>query len=255
MKIRTQADIEALDTKIQNELGVDVRKYQNEEVVEKIIALLVFPEYVLTWMLGPVLLALVFFVLGFYLLHLVHVEFVLYAVFGFLLFITVGLLSGLLLLTSKMKKDIWSIADYSLSMTEAAVLDVNTVNRTASKEQKKEAYGLLFKGIIHIVTIPMTTKALAEKLPILGRILNKFVRKFFTLISDRIKFDEVQIITNKDSSQEPSKNIGRYSKSMSLASLGMGKMMGLCFGLIRLPLKIVLGVVMFMLLLFIWILN
>lgn len=257
MKIRTEKDIEQLDYRIKTELGVDVRKYKNEEVVEKIVSMLVFPEYVLTWMLGPVLLALVFFGLGFYLLQLVHVEFVLYAIFGLVLFLAVGLVAGLLLFTGKMKKDIGSIAAYSLAMTKDAVLDINTVNQSTDPAYKKEAYGLLFKGIIHIVTIPMTTKAVTEKLPLLGRLINRFIRKFFMLISDRIKFDEMQIASAPTGSHSStsSKSLETYSKSMTLASMGMGKLMGLTFGVVRFPLKVVLVVVSLLLFFFLWAVN
>ena len=47
MKIRSQKDVDRLEEAIKMELGIDVSKYKNEEVVESFVELLVFPEYVI----------------------------------------------------------------------------------------------------------------------------------------------------------------------------------------------------------------
>ncbi|MEM6699997.1 MAG: hypothetical protein AAF599_16460, partial [Bacteroidota bacterium] len=74
MKIRTSKDVEKLDKKIKEELGIDVQKYRNEEVVENFVQLLVFPEYVINWVIRPVLISIGIFIIGFFTLNLVHVE-------------------------------------------------------------------------------------------------------------------------------------------------------------------------------------
>jgi len=122
MKIRTEQDVELLDARIKQELKVDVRKYKNEEVIEKFVSLLVFPEYVLTWMIGPILVALVIYVLGFFFLQLVHIEYVLYGLIALVLFSLLGICAGLLLLTSKMKRDIAEVVDYSQSRLQKGSL-------------------------------------------------------------------------------------------------------------------------------------
>ncbi len=256
MKIRTEADIERLDQKIKSELNIDVRKYKDESVAEKFVALLVFPEYIITWMIGPLLLAIFLFVLGFFVLNLVHVEYVLYVTIGLVLFLIAGFSAGFLLLTKNMKKDIGAILDYSLSMTEAAVMDVNFVNKNASPEYKKDSFALLFKGIIHIVTIPMTTTVISEKLPLFSIFINKIIKKFFTLISDRVNFKDLPLNAVQTSApQESSRALNLYSKSMSYTSLGMGKLMNLSFGLVRFPFKIIFWIIILLLLLLLWGIN
>ena len=44
MKIRTQTDVDNLDRHIQNELGIDIKKYSDEDVANNLIELLNFPD-------------------------------------------------------------------------------------------------------------------------------------------------------------------------------------------------------------------
>ncbi len=44
MQIRTTKDVEKLDLKIKEELGIDVSKYRNPEVAESFVDLLIFPK-------------------------------------------------------------------------------------------------------------------------------------------------------------------------------------------------------------------
>lgn len=165
MKIRSQKDIEVLDHKIKEELGIDVRKYKNEEVVENFVEIMVFPKYVINWVIRPILVAILIYIIGFFIFNLVHIEYVVYGIIGLLLFLAAGLLFGLLFLMWKMKLDMWGIINYSLEIMKSAVSDINQINSQINKENRKEVLGLLFKGIIHIVTIPMVSKIVADKVP------------------------------------------------------------------------------------------
>jgi len=75
------------------------------------------------------------------------------------------------------------------------------------------------------------------------------------IISDRIKFDELQEIQTTNQEQSPSRSLEAYSKSMSLATLGMDKLMGLSFGVVRFPIKIVLVIVALFLISFLWLVH
>jgi len=190
MRIRTAKDVEKLDDRIKEELGIDVQKYRNEEVVESFVELLVFPEYVITWVIRPILISFVIFLIGFFIFNLVHIEYFIYGVIGLVLFLSTGVLIGLLFLTWKMKSDIWGIVDYSLKIMKSAVNDMNQVNNQITISNRKDINGLLFKGIIHIVTIPMMSKIISNKVPFVGGIVNRIVKKILVLVSDKIKFNE-----------------------------------------------------------------
>ena len=57
LKIKTAKDVEALDLKIKSELGVDVGKYRKAEVAEAFVDLLIFPRFVITWILHPIIIS------------------------------------------------------------------------------------------------------------------------------------------------------------------------------------------------------
>jgi len=89
MKIRTQTDINNLDKRIQNELGVDIKKYRDEEVVENLIELMNFPIYVTNWTLKPTLYSFIAFLIGFLLIDLDNkFENIIYTIAGFCLFLS-----------------------------------------------------------------------------------------------------------------------------------------------------------------------
>ncbi|GAA0715640.1 hypothetical protein GCM10009430_10370 [Aquimarina litoralis] len=255
MKIRTKKDVEKLDNKIKNELGIDVRKYRNEEVVENFVELLVFPKYVINWVIRPILLSLLFFIFGFYVLDLVHVEYVIYTIIGLILFLISGLLIGLLFLIWKMKSDMWGIISYSLDIMKSAVTDINQVNNQVNKDNRKDVLGLLFKGIIHIVTIPMVSKIVSDKVPFVGGIVNRIVKKILTLVSNTIKFDEIKLKEELNKQNDEPNAIKIYTNSISNATLGLEKIMNFTFGVAQFPLKIVFGIIFLILLLFLYLIN
>lgn len=254
MKIRTEKDVEKLDQKIKDELGIDVRKYRNQEVVENFVELLVFPEYIFSWTIRPIILSFVAFIVGFFVLDLVHIEYVLYGIFGLVLFLITGVLLGLLFLTWKMKSDMWGIIDYSLNIMKSAVNDINQVSHQVNAENRKDVLGLLFKGVIHIVTIPMLSQVISDKVPLVGGIVNRFVKKLFTLLSDRFSFDEIQLEEEMKKGEE-SNALQLYSKSIATASTGLNKLLGFTFGVAQFPLKISAGFFSLLLLLFLYLIG
>jgi len=116
MKIRTKKDVIALDQKIKDELGVDVSKYKNQEVVDNFVSLLVFPQYIFNWGIRPVLIAFALYIAGFFVLDLVHIFYVIYGLFGLVLFLLSGILAGVLFLIWKMKKTCGKSSDTPLKL-------------------------------------------------------------------------------------------------------------------------------------------
>jgi len=136
MRIRTAKDVEQLDAKIKEELGVDFKEYQNKEVVENFMELLIFPRYVLVWTGRPIMISIVIFILGFLLLNLVGLEYLIYIAVGIFLFPITGILIGLFFLTWKMKSDILGILSYSLEIMRSAINDIDDVNSKITRENR-----------------------------------------------------------------------------------------------------------------------
>jgi len=255
MKIRTSRDVEKLDKKIKDELGVDVRKYKNEEVVETFGELLVFPQYIITWAIRPVLFSIVAYITGFYLIELVHIEYVLYGIIGLVLFLFSGILFGFIFLTWKLKSDMWGIVEYSLNIMRSVVEDLNQVNDRINPENRKQVLTLLFKGIVHIVTIPMLTKIISEKIPFIGGVVKRFVSKILILVSDRIKFDEQNFKKELKKEGGESKLLQLYSSSISSSIGEVEKIMNIAFKIAQFPFKIVFTISFMLLSLFIYLIN
>jgi len=164
MKIKTNEDVNALDLKIQNELHIDLKKYRNPEVIENILELLLFPKYILNWTMRPVLISFVVYIIGYYVIDLVHIEYVLYAIIGLVLCLILGVLAGVWFLTYKVKSDLNAIIQYTLDILKSCVLDVNKLIVNDLKENPKETLQLLMKGITYIITIPVLTSAITKKI-------------------------------------------------------------------------------------------
>ncbi len=255
MKIRNDKDVQLLEETIKIELGIDVSKYRNEEVAENFVQLLVFPNYVFKWVLRPVFFAFVAYLLGFLLIDLVHVEYIIYALVGLGLFLLLGITFGLLFLTWKMKKDMWGIINYSLNIMNDAVIDLNEVGHQLTPENRKQVLGLLFKGIIHIVTIPMMSQAISENVPLVASPIKAFTKKVLTLVADKVIFSENDFEHQLRASEEMDNPFDTYSKIISGASKGLEKVVDVTFGVAQFPMAIIFTIVAIVWYVFIRIMN
>lgn len=186
----TADDIEQLDETLKAQFGVDMATYRNEEVAGSFVALLLFPQYILTWMLLPILGALLLFPLGFFFLDLAYLEYLLYGVLGFVLLLALGILGGLLLLTWQMKSDIWGILAYSFEVSKAAGRDARQAKTHLSKAERRERQGLFFKGVIYLVSIPILAKAMTRRVPLIGGWMSWLMAKLLMLVANRINFGD-----------------------------------------------------------------
>ncbi len=255
MKIRTKKDREDLYNTIKEELGIDVLKYRNEDVVNNFVDMLVFPKYVINWVSRPILISFVVFIIGFFVFDLVHVEYVIYGIVGLIMFLIVGTISGLLFLTWKIKSDIRGIVNYSLELMQSTLHDIKQLKSHINNGGVKNALGLLFNGIIHVVTIPMITEISSDKIPIFSGIINRIIKKILTIVSNKVKFDEEKFKQELNAVESELKAETAFSKLISSSTKGLDKVMNFTFGVAQFPLKIVLGIVVVMLLLFLYIIN
>jgi len=255
MKIRTEKDVEILDQRIKNELGIDVRKYGDEKAVEKFISLLVFPAYVINWTVRPLLIAILLYILGYFLIDLAALDYVIYAILGLIFFVLIGIVGGVLFLSWKMKNDIIKVLEYSLGMMKGAVEDTHQLKGTVTKENRKEALGMLFKGIIHIVTIPTMGAVIDEKVPLIGFIMKWFMKKTLTLVSDRMKFNEEAIAQQLEQQGETPSLVRIYSKSVGGATKGLRRVLSAVFGIVQLPVFIIFFIQFWLMVLFILLIH
>ncbi len=255
MKIRTQQDIDLLEEKIKTELGVDVRNYRNEEVAENFVALLVFPQYVIKWVLRPIGIVLILYLIGFFQFDLVHIEYLIYGLLGLGLFLIFGILLGILFLTWRIKKDILGVLDYTLFIMRSAIKDMNKLDDRIHPGNRKASMALLFKGVIHIVTIPILSTAISQKIPLAGRIINPFIKRVLRFISDRVNFEDEMMDSVMTENEDSPGWLERKSALLSTQSLGLEKLLDIAFAIARFPVLIVFAFASLILWLFITIIN
>lgn len=252
MKIKTDADREQLSLKLKDELGVDLQKYADDEVVENVVDLLIFPKYIINWAIRPVLVAFALWIIGFFVVDLVHIEYIIYGTLGLFLFLLNGVLFGLVFLSWKLKRDIWGIVEYILKVMKNAVFDINQVSGQMGEGNRKEVLGLLFAGFVHVVYVPMLSGIVAEKLPLIGRFVNGIIRRTFSLIVNKADFEDDLVEEAPMELVENNKTLSAYASSIDNASNGLNSLLGISFKVVRYPFQFAFGFSFLLLALFLY---
>lgn len=255
MKIRSQSDVEALDQKIKTELGVDIGKYRNEEVVEQISSLLVFPIYVVSWTVRPVLIAFVLYIVGYFVIDLVHVQYLLYAVLGLVFFLITGLFAGLFYLTIRFRNDIRSIMTYSMDILKGIVKDVDALNTTTDTANRKEVLQLLFLGTMHIITIPVTGDVIGNRIPFLGGLVSRLVQRVLRTLTNLFRFDQTNLANAATDAGGEGKILPMYLAGVTGFQGIVDKILGIAIRVVQLPIGLLFAFFAGLTLLFIWLIN
>jgi hypothetical protein len=235
MKIRSQADVDALDQKIKTELGIDIGKYRNEEVVEQISSLLVFPIYVVSWTVRPVIIAFVLYIVGYFVIDLVHVQYLLYAVLGLVFFLITGLFAGLLYLTIRFRNDIKSIMTYSMDILKGIIKDVDALNTTTDATNRKEVLQLLFLGTMHLITVPVTGDVIGNRIPFLGGLISRLVQRVLRTLTNLFRFDQTNLSNAATDAGGEGKVLPMYMASVTGFQGIVDKILGIAIRVVQVP--------------------
>ncbi|MTB50787.1 hypothetical protein [Lewinella sp. W8] len=257
MKIKTKADVMALDNKIQQELGVDIGKYRDEEVVARVGELMVFPVYVIQWVLRPPIIALVLFIASFFVLDLSLVDYVFYGILGLVLWLIGGLLSGVLLLTYRFREDLSALLAYSTSILRDVVTDVDTLNAGTTKENRGERLLLLYRGVLHLVTIPVAADVIGNKVPLVGGVIAGVVRWVLTVAANTFasKKNGFTVTPTESDDQEPGKILPVYVNSVNRFNTVIQRALEIGIQLVQFPFKVGLIMLAALLMLLIYLVN
>lgn len=254
MKIRNKKDVQILDQRIQEELGVDLKEYRNTEIAEKIGDLLRFPIYATTWAIRPILLAFALYITGYFVIDLVHIQYVIYGLFGLILWVLLGALSGVLLLFYKAREDLFAILEFSLEVMKNVVADLKNLGNKIPPDERARSFKMLFQGVIHIVMIPMITNALSGKIPLVGFMLKWLIKRILTFVSNGIKFPELTPEEAGEPEEEltEEQQITRYARIIDSCLNGMRKALNTAFTTVSIPFLILASFLSMILILFIF---
>jgi len=206
-------------------------------------------------MIRPLIISLMLFLAGFAVIDLVSFEYFLYGAIGLFLIVSTGLLFGLVFLTWRIRTQLWSIIEYTLSIMKSAIQDIHQVGSQITAENRASVFSLLFKGIIHLVTIPMLTKGFSEQIPLVGGLFAGFIKKVLTIVADKADW------SGKITKEELKKNIDKpnaidlYVHSLDTVTKGLEKILNVAFRIAQVPLFMNFLFFLGMTLLFIYFIN
>lgn len=236
--MNNQQDIEEIKKTIFDELGIDIAKYQDESVAENLVDLLIFPKYIAKWVARPVLFFLLLYIVGFFVVDLVHIQYLIYAIVGLVLFQLTGVFAGVLSLTRKLDEDLSRISEYSLDLVKNSVHDIENISSRLSSSNRKDVMSLLFKGIIHVVTIPMMTQAIEKKVTVGSKLVKGLVKNSLVAVSNKLEFEEAKIKSEVTEDGSDSKFLTLYAKAIDKASGGISGTLGSVSKIVGTPFKL-----------------
>ena len=241
-KKHIKTDKTELNNQLIEKYGVNLESYMNPEIIEKIGSLLVFPKYVIKYVSMPIVILFLMYICSFFFLSFEAIGLIIYIILGLVLYLMVGVSLGLVYLISKIKSDVRSLIGFSFEISARALNDVSKIGNKFTKTPG--AVGELFKGITLIVILPSIMEALANQIPLLGKLLNKLVQKSLIAISNKLKFSDTGIHESDHESDIKKKYVTAIENTQKKSDLIISKV----FSLLQLPFKIYLFIYTFLLL-------
>lgn len=114
---------------------------------------------------------------------------------------------------------------------------------------------LIFKGIIHIVTIPILTQIITEKIPLIGRFISGLIKWILTAITNRMKFDEIDFEEDRNPTTGKSSLLESLSYLISDLSEVITTVVNFIFNTLLVPMIIALIIALFILVIYIDLIN
>lgn len=245
-----------LQAKIQQELGIDMQRYAKPEAIEALANLFSFPQYVVRYMLQPLGFAIVLYVLGFFFLDLVHLEYMFYATLALVLLLATAFLFGLLALGWKMEKDLRSVVEYTLGMLDSVMRDVQRAGMGINQKNFRPMLTLLFQGMMHIVTIPILSQILSDRIPLIGGLFSRFMERLLGYVSDRFGQAEAVVqATATAHSSSPENWLNTSQASIQSLSNGLSRLLQTSRRIAQWPLKVAFAITSLLLVAWVWALH
>lgn len=221
-----------LEERIQNELNIDISSYRNDEAIEQITDIILFPKYALQWILLPFILAIGFFIAGFWIFTISAAGYLFYCTIGLFLFAAAGILAGLYYFSYRLQDDIDGIMNFSVQITQQGLGDIKKMGSHLTGEEKGKATKLLFLGVTQLVTVPSISAAVKKKIPFIGPIIAFIVARIMTSLSGNVELTtekkvkatdlDLAITENIEVEVKPSTSSKVLSKALRIVRFPIG---------------------------------
>lgn len=228
-----------LEVRIQNELHIDISSYRNDEAIEQITDIILFPKYALQWILIPFILAIGLFIAGFWVFTISTAGYIFYCTIGLFLFAITGLLAGLYYFSLKLQDDVDGIMNYSIHITQQGMDDLKKVGTNLSLEEKGKAAKLLFLGVTQLVTIPSVSTAIQKKIPVLGPLIAIIVSRVMMALSSKMELSTEKKLS-ESSTKESGQDIEEEEDKVEIKPVTSSRVLAKALRIIRLPIRLLL---------------
>lgn len=178
--------IKQVNDELLRRTGVDFSRYRNQELIDTVANALTFPLYLARSISRPVgafLLAVLLVILA---VKSNYYETFL-ALVGFPLALVNGVLLGLVLFVRRIRNDMTTVFEISAQTTLQVMTDIG-VARSKLDDQGSSFPSLLeiFQGVNAIIVLPVVTRILDRRLPLLGGLAARITERFFGLVDARL---------------------------------------------------------------------
>lgn len=153
---------------VNNEIGVDVSKYQNNEILGKISDIVMIQNYSIKSVYKPLIVCFILYITGFFVFSFGKIGIFVYSFFGLLLCLVNGTIFGIIRLLLNLKNDLKLILNSAVELTRNICLDFNQLG--TNLQTCKNPTGLVLEGVVAAVMIPTLSNKF-DKVPIAGNIL------------------------------------------------------------------------------------
>lgn len=175
---------------VNNEIGIDISKYRNTEIIGKIKNLVMIQKYSISHLYKPVLFSLLLYALGFFIFSFELLGAIVYGILGFLLFVANGITFGIIRILSNLKKDLKFIINTSLDFTLNVCSDVIHLN--SNIKNIESPIGLIFEGIVAAIVTPSLSSTF-DKVPLLRGVLMYGSDKTLSIAVSQLKKQETKL--------------------------------------------------------------
>jgi len=230
---------------VNNEIGVDVSKYQNNEILGKISDIIMIQNYSIKSIYKPLTVCFLLYVTGFFIFSFGKIGIFVYSIFGLLLCLINGTVFGVIGLLSNLKNDLKLILNSAVELTRNICLDFNQLG--TNLQTCKNPTGLVLEGVVAAVIIPTLSNKF-EKVPFSGVILMSGSDKVLSLAINEYKKREDKtgiqkfVGNNSEKMLSLAEKMDAYIRDYSNKT---DKIINQSFGTILLPLKIIFALTIF----------
>ena len=187
---------EEILSKFKNTYNIDLLKYKNQDVTEKISQMITFPLYAFKTIFYTVFLFLILYFCLPFLIEITGWEWLTYLVVCSFAFFFIGFFAGINIFLYRLKTDLSKILEYALSSHESIFNDIKNAN-SKFVEENESIVADIIKGYILVVILPSIIEIVGNKVPLIGKLISNKISQILTDLLNKLDFSKLNFNSSK----------------------------------------------------------